>query len=70
MSIEYMFFGRPVPPVIGIPLGAIVLLVVLALLPVTIPLHFLLRKFRRQGFFVNEDGRLRYNIGPDSFRHA
>jgi hypothetical protein len=51
-------------------LGSFALL--LLMLPITVPLHIILRGFGRRGFFYAEGvaGSFSYTIGPGAFRRA
>ena len=57
MSVAYKLFGvpvyHPVLKVLAIVIMVVLLLACLALAPILVPLHFILRKCGRNGFYSN-----------------
>lgn len=56
---------------VAIAFGVALVLLSLVVLPITLPLHLLLRLFGRRGFFyVKPGGTFTYAIGPGAFGRA
>jgi hypothetical protein len=68
IEVEYSFFDRPVPPIIGIPMAVAVIVLSVVTLPLTVPLHVLLRRTGRRGFFLKNGDQRFMTLGPESFR--
>ena len=67
MSVEWKLFGKivhhPVLITFSVIFTFVFVIVALALSPVLVPIHFLLRLFRKNGFYFNRH----IWIGKDSF---
>lgn len=53
---------------LGVLFALLVVALLIVLLPITIPLHFLLRACNRKGFFRNDQGKATYSVDVQSFR--
>jgi len=69
------FCGRPVRnPIFAIPIVIILMLLVIVMVPVWLPLHFILRAFGLRGFITSEPyyppGRLLVRLGEARKRYS